>query len=224
VHVLVVDADSHTNARLAAALEQADFRVRTATSGEEALTSVAGHVPHVIVLDRELPDIDGLEVCRQVRLLPDRIRIVMFSYAAQAAEERVLGLEAGADVYLAEPVVVAELIARLRALARRDEPAEGPVPLRLNGLMLDPARYALATDVEYRELTPTEYRLLELFMQNPERVLSHEEIELSVWGRERPGSGSLRVYVGYLRRKMLECAAGPSIQTVPATGYVLLAC
>jgi two-component system, OmpR family, response regulator MprA len=220
--VLVVDADSHTNARLAAALEQAGFRVGTAASGEEALTSVASHAARVIVLDRELPDIDGLEVCRQVRLLPDRIRIVMFSYAAQTADERVLGLEAGADVYLAEPVVVAELIARLRALGRRDEPRVGQVPLRLNGLMLDPARYELATDAEYRELTPTEYRLLELFMQNPERVLSHQEIERSVWGRELPGSASLRVYVGYVRRKMLECAAGPIIQTVPAKGYILL--
>jgi two-component system response regulator MprA len=222
MHVLVVDADSHANARLSPALEQAGFRVGTAASGEEALTSVAGHAPHVILLDRELPDIDGFEVCRQVRLLPDRIRIVMFSYAAQAAEERVLGLEAGADVYLAEPLVLAELVARLRALMRRDEPGEGPVPLRLNGLMLDPARYAVATDTEYRELTPTEYRLLELFMQNPERVLSHEEIERSVWGRERPGSASLRVYVGYVRRKMGECAAGPTIQTVPTKGYVLL--
>jgi two-component system response regulator MprA len=220
--VLVVDADCHTNARLAAELEQAGFRVGTAVSGEEALTSVAGHAPYVIVLDRELPDIDGLEVCRRVCLLPDRIRIVMFSYAAQAAEERVRGLDAGADIYLAEPVVVAELIARLRALVRRDEPAEGPVPLRLNGLMLDPARYALATDAEYRELTPTEYRLLELFMQNPERVLSRQEIERNVWGRERPCSASLRVYVGYVRRKMFECAAGPTIQTVPAKGYVLL--
>ncbi len=146
----------------------------------------------------------------------------MYSYAAQAPEERVLGSEAGADIYLAEPFDVMELIARLRALVRRDEPAEGPLQLRLNGLTLDPARHALETDAEHRELTPTEYRLLELFMQNPERVLSHQEIELSVWGCERPGSASLRVYVGYLRRKMLECAAGPIIQTVPARGYVLL--
>jgi two-component system response regulator MprA len=146
----------------------------------------------------------------------------MFSSAAQSPEERVRGLEAGADVYLAEPLVVAELIARLRALLRRDVPPECPVPLRLNGLMLDPARYALATDAEYRELTPTEYRLLELFMQNPERLLSRQEIERSVWGRERPGSGSLWVYIGYVRRKMFECAAGPMIQTVPAKGYILL--
>lgn len=221
MRVLVVESDSHILTGLTAALTDAGFTVTSARTGEEATVVLAAGAHDALLLSGELPDVGGLEMCRRVRRLPDRVRILMYSYAAQDPRERVRGLNAGADVYVAQPVSAAEILARLRALLRRDAPLETPVALTWCGVKLDPGLYAVVTDADWRELTPTEYRLLEVFMQHPGQVLSNPEIERSVWGAERPGSASLRVYIGYVRRKIRECGAGQLIHTVPKEGYVL---
>ncbi len=220
MQALVVDNDQYALDTLTVALARDGYQVLIGSSGEEAIKHVAEHTPDVLLLECHLPDVDGCEVCRRVRRLPDHIRILMFSYAC-GVDERVKGLEAGADVYMSKPLVMAELIARLRALFRRIEAPERPAALSWGGVRLDPTLYAVAGDGAYRELTPTEYRLLELFMQNPERVLSHAEIDESVWGGELMQATTLRVYIGYIRCKMLECGAGRLIHTVPGEGYVL---
>jgi two-component system, OmpR family, response regulator MprA len=220
VQALVVDSDRYVRDTLTDALARDGYEVLTAGTGEEALARVAEHTPDAMLLERHLPDVDGCEVCRRLRRLPDDIRIVMFSYAC-GADERVRGLEAGADVFMSKPLVTAEVMARLRAFFRRAEPVETPLPLSWGGVRLDPTLYAIAADRAHRELTPTEYRLLELFMHNPERVLSHAEIGESVWGTESPHATTLWVYIGYIRRKMRECGAGQLIHTVPGQGYVL---
>jgi two-component system, OmpR family, response regulator MprA len=220
MRALVVDCDSHLVARLMLALDEAGYDAATVDSGEQAVAFVAERVPNVLLLNRDLPDMNGLEVCRRVRLLPDQVRILMFSHAAQAAAERVRGLNAGADAYLGTPLVMAEVVARLRAMRRRDEPPQGPAQLTWQGLRLDPGLFLLEAAAGTRELTQTEYRLLELFMLNPERLLSHAEIKREVWGSERLDSAALRVYIGYVRRKLQECGAGQLIHTIQREGYV----
>ncbi len=220
MQALVVDSDRCALDILKAALTRDGYQVLTCATGEEAITRVAEHAPDALLLERYLPDFDGCEVCRRVRRLPDDVRILMFSYAC-GVDERVRGLEAGADVYMSKPLATAEVIARLRAFFRRAEPTEMPPPLRWGEISLDPTLYAVAADGVHRELTPTEWRLLELFMHNPERVLSHAEIGESVWSAQSPTATTLRVYIGYIRRKLRECGARDVIHTVPGEGYVL---
>lgn len=234
MQALVVSDDVHLVDSLGVALREANYDVVTSESGAEAIDLVVRYAPSALLLERDLPDIDGFEVCRRIRRLPDGASILMFSYAAQSVAERVSGLDVGADAYMAKPLVISETVARVRALTRRrhapdrrgplascQQLSEDPIPLTWCGLKLDPTLYAVATDAAFRPLTPTEYRLLELFMCNPERVLSHADIERQVWGFESPGSAKVRVYIGYLRHKMAECGAGQLIHTVPREGYFL---
>lgn len=220
MQALVVDSDRYALDTLTSALTRDGYQVLTGCTGEEAIQRVAEHVPDALLLERELPDLDGCEVCQRVRRLPNNVRILMFSHAC-GVDERVRGLEAGADAYMSKPLVTIEVIARLRAFFRRAEPAQMPTPVRWNEIRLDPTLYAIAAAGAHRELTPTEYRLLELFLHNPERVLSHSEIGASVWGTESPQATTLRVYIGYVRCKIRECGAGHLIHTVPGEGYVL---
>ena len=217
---LVVDNDRGALDSLCATLARDGFEVITGRSGDQAIAGVAERRPDVLLLEQRLPDIDGCEVCRRIRRLADPIRILMFS-DAPAVQERVRGLEAGADAYMSKPLVAAEVTARVRAMFRRGEHGPARAQLSWGGVTLDPGLYAVSAAAARRELTPTEYRLLELFMRNPERTLSHAEIGASVWGRRQPGPTNLRVYVGYLRRKLHECGAGKLIHTVPREGYVL---
>ena len=155
--------------------------------------------------------------------LPGHVRILMFSYRADV-DERVRGLEAGADAYMSKPLAVAELRARLHALLRQYRPLAGAPPVTAitwGGLTLERYGHALSARGGRRELTPTEYRLLELFMDQPERVLSHTEIGEVVWRTASPDATTLRGYVGDLRRKLIDCAAEPFIELVRGDGYVL---
>lgn len=220
MQALIVDSDRSARDALASALRQDGYRVLTGSTGEEAIARIAEHTPDALLLERCLPDLSGCEVCQRVRRLPDGIRILMFSHGCNA-DERVKGLEAGADAYMSKPLATDEVIARLRALFRRAEALEEPAPLSWGGVRLDPTLYAVGANGAYRKLSATEYQLLELFMRNPERVLSHTEISKSIWGAKLGEVTTLRVYVGYLRRKIRECGAGQLIHTVQGKGYVL---
>jgi two-component system response regulator MprA len=222
MRLLVVDDDRALRDVLRRTLTLAGYEVRVAETGAAALADVTSTVPDAVVLDIGLPDIDGLEVCRLLRREGNRVPVLMLT-ARAAVSERIDGLDAGADDYLVKPFDVDELKARLRALLRRAR-AEGEFDgdLSFGNLRLDPSRHGVWVAETFIELTRTEYLLLELFLLNPRRVLPHSLIYDRVWGYDfGPTSNALRVYVGYLRRKLEDAGAGPAIGTVRGVGYVL---
>jgi two-component system response regulator MprA len=220
VKVLIVDDDRALREALRRALTLAGYDTVLAADGEEAL-ALAGTGPEAIVLDVGLPGIDGLEVCRALRASGDRVPVLMLT-ARDAIADRIDGLDAGADDYLVKPFDVGELKARLRALVRRGRNGAAPDGLEFCELRLDGARHGAAVGERFTELTRTEYDLLELFMQNPRNVLPHSVIYERVWGYDfGPASNALRVYVGYLRRKLEGLGARPLLHTVRGVGYVL---
>jgi two-component system response regulator MprA len=222
VTVLIIDDDRALRDALRRALTLAGYEVDTAADGEAGLERVAEGRPDAVVLDVGLPGLDGLAVCRRLRAAGNRVAVLMLT-ARDAVEDRIDGLDAGADDYLVKPFDVGELTARLRALLRRvngdDAPSPAPV---FEELRLDPARHGVAVGDRFAELTRTEYQLLELLMRNPRQVLTHDVIYDRVWGYDfGPASNALRVYVGYLRRKLEQVGARPFIGTVHGVGYVL---
>ncbi len=221
VKVLIVDDDRALRDALRRALALAGYEITLAEDGQQALAVVAAAAPDAIVLDVGLPGIDGLEVCRQLRGAGDRVPVLMLT-ARDAIADRIDGLDAGADDYLVKPFDVGELKARLRALLRRTGAESPPEELEFEELRLDSARHGLAAGDRFVELTRTEYDLLELLMRNPRRVLPHALIYDRVWGYDfGPASNALRVYIGYLRRKLDEVGARPLLHTVRGVGYVL---
>jgi len=220
--LLVVDDDRALRDVLRRALSLSGYEIRVAETGSEALAEVNGGVPDAVVLDVGLPDIDGLEVCRLLRREGNRVPVLMLT-ARDTVSDRIDGLDAGADDYLVKPFDIDELKARLRALLRRAG-AEGDVDggLVFEDLKLDPARHGVVVGEQFIELTRTEYQLLELLMLNPRRVLPHSLIYDRVWGYDfGPTSNALRVYVGYLRRKLEDAGARAVIHTVRGVGYAL---
>jgi len=178
-------------------------------------------VPEAVVLDVGLPGIDGLEVCRRLRLLGNRVPILILT-ARDAVADRIDGLDVGADDYMVKPFDVGELKARLRALLRRSTPQGEPDQLSFAELRLDAERHGAQVGENFVELTRTEYQLLELLILNARRVLSHSLIYDRVWGYDfGPASNAMRVYVGYLRRKLESAGARQLIHTVRGVGYVL---
>jgi two-component system response regulator MprA len=222
VRLLVVDDDRALRDVLRRALSLAGYDVLLTDSGAGALSEVNAVVPDAVVLDVGLPDIDGLEVCRLLRREGNRVPVLMLT-ARDAVADRIDGLDAGADDYLVKPFDIDELKARLRALMRRaggDPGVDGG--MSFSDLVLDPARHGVSVGEMFIELTRTEYQLLELLMLNPRRVLPHSMIYDRVWGYDfGPTSNALRVYVGYLRRKLEEAGARAEIHTVRGVGYAL---
>ena len=219
--ILVVDDDRALREALRRALTLAGYEVQVAEDGEQALELLAQMEPDAVVLDVGLPGIDGLEVCRRVRL-GSRVPILILT-ARDAVANRIDGLDAGADDYMVKPFDVDELKARLRALLRRANPqGEALDALSFAEVRLDPDRHGAQVGDSFVELTRTEYQLLELLMLNPRRVLSHSVIYDRVWGYDfGPASNALRVYVGYLRRKLEGAGARQLIHTVRGVGYAL---
>ena len=219
--ILVVDDDRAVREALRRALALAGYEVQLAENGEQALERIVHAVPDAVVLDVGLPAIDGLEVCRRVRRLGSRVPILILTARDEVAD-RIDGLDVGADDYMVKPFDVGELKARLRALLRRANPEADVGALSFGELKLDPARHGAQVGEAFVELTRTEYQLLEVLMLNPRQVLSHSLIYDRVWGYDfGPASNALRVYVGYLRRKLQAAGAGDLIHTVRGVGYAL---
>jgi two-component system response regulator MprA len=219
VRILIADDDRAVRDALRRALALGGYDVELAADGRQTLDSVAQAAPDAIVLDIGMPNVDGLEVCRRLRRAGDRVPILMLT-ARDAVEDRIEGLDAGADDYLVKPFDVGELRARLRALLRRSNSVGEPAAVAFAELRLDEGRHGVAVGEDgFAELTRTEYQLLELLMLNPRRVLSHSVIYDRVWGYDfGPASNALRVYVGYLRRKLEEAGARDLIHTVRGVG------
>ena len=219
--VLVVDDDDRVLEALRRALTLKGFVATVAIDGEMALSQLAVSAPDVIILDVKMPEISGIEVCRRVRQAGDRTPILMLT-AADAVEDRVLGLEAGADDYLAKPFALEELIARLRALIRRSTGNGGGGLVRFADLLLDEDEFLVRRGERVLQLTRTEFALLAVLMANPRRVITREALFERVWGYDLDyGSNSLAVYISTLRRKLEEDGEPRLIQTVRGVGYSL---
>jgi two-component system, OmpR family, response regulator MprA len=219
VRVLVVDDDAAVRQSLATALGRDGYEVLVAEDGNAGLAHLVAGSIDAIVLDVAMPEPNGLEVCRRLRAGGDRTPILMLT-ARGLVDDRVAGLDAGADDYLVKPFALAELRARLRALLRRN--AASAELLSYADLALDLAAARVTRGGREVALTRTEYLLLELFLRNPGRVLSHSQIFQAVWGYDFGlRSNNLWVYMGYLRTK-LEAAGEPRVlHTVRGLGYVL---
>jgi two-component system response regulator MprA len=195
--------------------------VSTADCGAGALEQIALHIHDVIVLDIQMPDIDGIEVCRRLRGEGARTPVLMLT-ACDGVQDRVLGLNVGADDYLVKPFALDELIARIRALLRRAELEGRARVLRFADLVLDPTSVSVRRGDREIELTPMEFRLLQLFMRNPRRVITRDLVVDQIWGDGLDlASNSLTVHVSTLRRKVEATGADRLIHTVHGVGYVL---
>jgi two-component system response regulator MprA len=220
--VAIVDDDSAIRSALGRALRMENYDVELFEDGATALKSIQLRAPDAIVLDLQLPDIDGLEICRRIRRSGDTTPILMLT-ARNAVNDRVEGLDVGADDYLVKPFDLAELLARLRALLRRHNVADvdGTV-LRFEDLTLNPQTREVHRGARLVELTKIEFDLLELFLHHPRQVLTRDQILDLVWGYNfDSGTNSLAVYIGYLRRKLEEDDKARLIQTVRGVGYAL---
>jgi two-component system response regulator MprA len=218
--VLVVDDDESLRRALTRALELEGYEIEIACDGLAALDRLdqAETPPDAIILDVSMPILDGIATCRVIRQT-SRIPILMLTARARL-DDRVEGLDAGADDYLAKPFALAELTARLRALLRRTGP-DGTA-LVFDDLRLDPDGRRVERGGTPIELTRIEFSLLELFLHHPQRVLSRPDIFQQVWGYDMDfASNSLEVYVGYLRRKTEAGGGRRLIHTVRGVGYVL---
>jgi two-component system response regulator MprA len=221
MRILVIEDDDAVRDAVRRALLLGGYEVIQAATGEEGILKAQTDVPDAIILDLGLPDIDGMQVTRTLRGVQNRTPILMLT-ARDAIDDRVDGLEAGADDYLVKPYDVRELQARLRAIMRRHVNGGDGRVLQVGELELDPDLHAARYGDRVIELTRTEYQLLELLMLNPRRVLSSDLIYDRVWGYDFGRSGNaLRVYIGYLRRKLEAAGAPRLIQTVHGVGYVL---
>ncbi|HYZ27560.1 MAG TPA: response regulator transcription factor [Thermoleophilaceae bacterium] len=219
--VLVVDDEPAVRESIERVLRYDGFEVDVAADGREAIRRLALVRPDIVLLDVLMPRIDGLETCRRMRDTGDRTPVLMLT-ARDAVNDRVAGLEAGADDYLAKPFALEELLARVHALLRRSGWEDDRQVLRFADLQLDPAAHEVWRGERRIELSRTEFLLLELFLHHPRQVLTRDVIFDRVWGYDfGPTSNSLEVYMGYLRRKTEAAGESRLLHTVRGVGYVL---
>jgi two-component system, OmpR family, response regulator MprA len=221
VRILVVDDERAVRESLRRALELEGYEIELAENGEEALAALEdGDEPDAMILDVLMPGVDGLEVCRRLRGSGSRMPVLMLT-ARVEVENRVAGLDAGADDYVTKPFALEELLARVRALLRRTQEG-GTEKLVFADLELHPGTREVRRGGEPIDLTRTEFSLLELFMRNPRQVLTRSVIFERVWGYDFGfGSNSLDVYIGYLRRKTEAGGKSRLIHTIRGVGYAL---
>ncbi|HET8755443.1 MAG TPA: response regulator transcription factor [Solirubrobacteraceae bacterium] len=221
MRILVVDDEPAVREAVDRALRLEGYDTELAADGLQALEALADRAPDALVLDLLMPHVDGLEVCRRLRAAGDQTPVLVLT-ARDAVPDRVRGLDAGADDYLVKPFALEELLARLRALLRRGGGGERTGTLRYADLELDTLGHTVSRGRRPIALTRTEFLLLELFLRHPRQVLTRTQIFERVWGYDfGPGSNSLEVYVGYLRRKLEADGEPRLLQTVRGVGYVL---
>jgi two-component system, OmpR family, response regulator MprA len=223
VKILVVDDERAVRESLRRALELEGYEIELAEDGSEALSTLADDEgqPDAVILDVLMPGVDGLEVCRRLRASGNRVPVLMLT-ARDEVENRVSGLDAGADDYVTKPFALDELLARIRALLRRSSNGDGGEVLSFADVQLDLGTREVRRRDRQIELTRTEFALLELFLRNPRQVLTRSIIFERVWGYDFGfASNSLDVYIGYLRRKTEAGGEPRLIHTVRGVGYAL---
>jgi|SRR5690242_2048500 two-component system OmpR family response regulator len=218
--LLIVEDDVKLAQTIQRGLETEGFVVDLAHAGDDALEQAAARDYNAVVLDVLLPGYDGHEVCRRLRSRDPWLPVLMLT-ALDDVEDRIRGLETGADDYLVKPFDFGELVARVRALIRRG-PVERPAPIDLGELRADPLTREVTYAGETVELTPREYALLEFMLRRPGQVISRSQLLEQVWAEDYEGSPNVvDVYIGYVRRKLEQGGVPPLIQTVRGSGFVL---
>lgn len=218
--ILVIEDEARIAQFIERGLIYEGYRVTVAKNGQTGLSHARDNPPDLVILDWMLPGLDGLEVCKRLRAGGD-VPILMLT-AKDDINDRVTGLDAGADDYLVKPFAVDELMARIRALLRRVTPTSRPELLRFADLTLDTGTHRAHRGERAIDLTAKEYELLELFMRNPRQVLTRDVIFDRVWGYDFGGeSNIIEVYVRYLRQKTELEGDERLIHTVRGVGYVL---
>jgi two-component system, OmpR family, response regulator MprA len=224
--ILVIDDDEKILTMLKRSLSFEGYQVRTATNGKSGLADMLERDPDLVILDRMMPEVDGIEVCRRIRAGGSQVPILMLTARDEVAD-RVSGLDAGADDYVLKPFALDELLARVRVQLRRKQEAgqanrEKDVELQFEGLKLDQETREVMREGRLIELTTKEFELLRMFMINARKVLTRDAIMEKIWGFDFSGeSNVLEVYVASLRQKLEEAGEARLIQTVRGVGYVL---
>jgi heavy metal response regulator len=222
VRILVVEDEKKVASFIKKGLEEEGYAVDVAADGEEGLAMALTGVHDLIILDIRLPKMDGLRVLQELRRDSVSVPVLLLTVRA-TIEDKVLGLDAGADDYLTKPFAFQELVARVRALLRRRAEAD-PIVLQIGDLRLDPARRIVCRGGGKIDLTPREFALLDYFMRNPGRVLTRTMITEHVWDYSFDTSTNvIDVYVNYLRRKIDAGRTPKLLHTVRGVGYVLKA-
>lgn len=221
MHVLVIEDDPQVSRVVGLELKHAGFDVHVESTGRQGTAEALTGAYDVVILDLGLPDIDGLDVCRAVRSISDA-RILMLT-ARDAVDDRVRGLDAGADDYLVKPFAPRELVARARALSRRPGTLAHPdQPIVMGGWQIFPMRREVQVQGQTQELTRREFDLLLYLVQNPGVTLTRDMMLDRVWGwGYGGGSNVVDVYIGYLRQKLASGPQDPQIVTVRGIGYSL---
>ena len=219
--VLVVEDEPDIRSLIVHHLTRDGFRCRTAATGAEALTRVRAAAPDLVVLDLMLPEMTGLEVCRRLRGDPATAEVPIIMLTAKADEvDRIVGLEMGADDYVAKPFSPKELVARVRAVLRRTRPGDTVRPLAAGGVSLDTARHLVTVDGRPVELTPKEFDLLHTLLEAAGRVLSREHLLNRVWGYSRADEIESRTVDVHIRRLRAKLGAEERrITTIKGVGY-----
>jgi len=221
--VLLVEDEPAQREILGYNLEADGFRVLMASNGEEALMMVAETPPDIIVLDWMMPNVSGIEVCRQLKTRSATRGIPIIMLSARSEEvDRVRGLETGADDYVIKPYSLVELMARVRALLRRTRPATVGERLEYGDIVLDAETHRVTRGQKPLKLGPTEFRLLTTFMEKPGRVWSREQLLDRVWGREiYVDTRTVDVHIGRLRKALCQHGGSDPLRTVRGAGYAL---
>lgn len=222
-HILIVEDEPAQREMLGYNLESEGYRISTAINGEEALLLISEEAPDIIVLDWMLPNVSGIEVCRQVKSRPETREIPVIMLSARSEEgDKVRGLEIGADDYVTKPYSVTELMARVRSQLRRARPAMAGQTLVYDDIQLDAETHRVTRGDEMLKLGPTEFRLLSTFIEKPGRVWSRDQLLDRVWGRDiYVDTRTVDVHVGRLRKALTAKGGTDPIRTVRGAGYAL---
>ncbi len=222
-HVLIVEDEAAQREVLGYNLEAEGFRTTKAEDGEQALVMIEEETPDVIVLDWMLPNVSGIEVCRQLKTRSETRDVPIIMLSARSDEvDKVRGLETGADDYVVKPYSVSELMARVRTQLRRVRPSTVGQVLIYEDIVLDAETYRVKRDEKPLKLGPTEFRLLSTFMEKPGRVWSREQLLDRVWGRDiYVDTRTVDVHIGRLRKVLTQHGGSDPLRTVRGAGYAL---
>ncbi len=221
--ILIVEDEPAQVALLTYNLEAEGFRLIHTSDGDEALTLAIEEAPDLIILDWMLPNLSGLEICRQLRRNEDTCAVPIIMLTARGEEaDRIRGLETGADDYVTKPYSVNELVARVRALLRRSHPASRGATISYAGIVLDAAQHKVTRNGQSLELGPIEFRLLKALIERPGRVWSRNQLLDKVWSRDSDiDQRTVDVHIGRLRKTLNSAGGHDIIRTVRGTGYSL---
>ncbi|MFN3585458.1 phosphate regulon transcriptional regulator PhoB [Phenylobacterium sp.] len=221
--ILIVEDEDSLATLLQYNLEKEGYEVTAAGDGEEALLQVQERLPDLIVLDWMLPKVSGIEVCRRLRQRPESRNVPIIMLTARGEEtDRIRGLDTGADDYVVKPFAMSELAARIRAVLRRLRPGLAEDRVRCGDIVIDRVAHRVKRNGSEVHLGPTEFRLLDHFMQHPGRVFSREQLLDAVWGSDvYVEARTVDVHIGRLRKALNASEGGDPIRTVRSAGYSL---